>query len=366
MATTIMVLGGYGEFGSRIARGLSREPGLRLLIAGRHVEKGARLVSALGAGAAAEAVEADVTRDLRGVLRRCQPHLVVHACGPFQGQGYAVAEACIAQGVHYLDLADGRDFVTGIVALGERARKANVLVVSGASTVPGLTSAIVDRYSQEFSLLRRIEAGVTAGQRARPGLATLQGILSYVGKPFRLWWDGRWQTAHGWQGLRRARFPALGRRWMALCDVPDLALFPERYPGLQSVRFYAGLEVGLAHLGLWGLSWLVRGGLIGSLREYAPLLQRASAWFDLLGSGDGALFLHMEGEDAAGHPRSRLFHLVATKGDGPYVPCAPAIVLARKVARGELRQRGAMPCLGLVTLEECLAALTPYHVRVHA
>jgi len=45
------------------------------------------------------------------------------------------------------------------------------------------------------------------------------------------------------------------------------------------------------------------------------------------------------------------------------VPCTPAIFLARKLAAGSLVARGAMPCLGLFSLDECLRALDRFDVR---
>jgi len=36
---------------------------------------------------------------------------VIHCAGPFQSQDYRVALAAMAAGAHYLDLADGRQFV---------------------------------------------------------------------------------------------------------------------------------------------------------------------------------------------------------------------------------------------------------------
>ena len=53
--------------------------------------------------------------------------------GPYQGQDYRLARPASPRGVHYVDLADARAFVTGIAALDEAARRAGVLVVSGAS-----------------------------------------------------------------------------------------------------------------------------------------------------------------------------------------------------------------------------------------
>ena len=50
------------------------------------------------------------------------PAVLINATGPYQRQDYRLARACIAAGVHYLDLADARDFVPGIAALDAEAR----------------------------------------------------------------------------------------------------------------------------------------------------------------------------------------------------------------------------------------------------
>jgi hypothetical protein len=51
------------------------------------------------------------------------------------------------------------------------------------------------------------------------------------------------------------------------------------------------------------------------------------------------------------------FYIIARSGHGPFIPCVPSILLARKLARGAIEQRGAMPCLDLIGLEEYLSAL---------
>jgi hypothetical protein len=42
----------------------------------------------------------------------------------------------------------------------------------------------------------------------------------------------------------------------------------------------------------------------------------------------------------------------------------PAIILAKRLARGQLFQRGARPCLDLIDLDEFLAALRPLDISV--
>ncbi len=106
-------------------------------------------------------------------------------------------------------------------------RERGVTVVSGASSVPALSAAVIDRYFPQFKRLDSIEFGISSGARA-PGLATVRGVFSYGGKPFQEWRDGAWRTTYGWLDLRRHLFPPpLGARWVSSCDIPDLTLFSE-------------------------------------------------------------------------------------------------------------------------------------------
>jgi hypothetical protein len=255
-------------------------------------------------------------------------------------------------------LADGRAFVTGVATLDAAARERGVLVASGASTLPALSSAVIDEHRGYLARLDTIDISIAPGQQTPRGVATLEAVLSYCGKPFTVWEQGRWQTAHGWQGMRRFGYPDFGARWLARCDVPDLQLFPQRYAGVRRVRFDAGLELTLAQWAFWMLAGLVRAGLVRDASRYAGFLQTWGRHFDWLGSDTGGMHVGLEGADSEGRPARIDWHLVARRGHGPEIPCIPAIVLARKLAAGSVAARGAMPCIGLMTLAEFGAAVS--------
>lgn len=358
MPGRVLILGGYGNFGKRIAAALCRKS-VPVIIAGRSLDKAETLARALPAGMA-QAVACDVTHPLDATLAALRPSVVINTCGPFQGQDYAVARSCLRGGVHYVDLADGREFVTGIAVLDEQAKDAGVAIISGASTVPGLSSAVLEHFSGEFSEIDSLLYGISPGQKAERGLATTKGILSYVGKPlkpFKSFSD----PVYGWQDVYLQKYPGIGRRWMANCDIPDLDLLPERY-GIGAIRFSAGLELSLLHLGLWGLSWMVRAGLPLELPRYASPLLKASDLFNVFGSPHGGMHMIIEGRDGRGAPHARNWFIIARDGDGPHIPTIPAILLAERLASGEFSQSGAMPCIALVDLESYLRELEPYAV----
>lgn len=143
---SVLVLGGYGFFGRRIGAKLAAHPRIRLLIAGRSLNKAREAASELSLPLEnAFEIDADDPR-LQESLSGARVDTVIHAAGPFQNQDYAVARAAIRARCNYIDLADGRAFVTGIGTLDLEARRQQVSAVSGASSVPGLSSAVVDRY----------------------------------------------------------------------------------------------------------------------------------------------------------------------------------------------------------------------------
>jgi len=231
--------------------------------------------------------------------------------------------------------------------------------------VPALSSAVVDRYAERFARLDAIEIGISSGARV-PGLATVEGIFSYAGKPFQYWRDGRRATAYGWLGLDRYRFPApLGPRWLGACDIPDLELFPKRYPTVRTVSFRAGFASGIGHLVLWALACAVRTGVLPSLASFARPLHRMSHWMEPIVSDQGGMFVRLQGLGADQWPRSLNWYLVARRNHGPHIPCGAAIALSRKLIRGVRLPVGAMPCVGLLSVEEFLEPLHGLDIREH-
>lgn len=249
------------------------------------------------------------------------------------------------------------EFVSGIHTLDQKAKQAGVLVVSGASSVPCLTSALINHYNDKFKVLEHLNYGITTAQKTTRGLATTAAILSYTGKPFKTLIGGTKQDVFGWQGLHARKYSSLGWRLLGNCNVPDLELFPQMYPELKTIRFYAGLELPFIHVTLWALSWLVRIGLIRSLEPSAPLLLKLSFLFDWLGSENSGFHMDLTGKDKDGENKTIRFELTARSGDGPFIPCMPAILLTKKLVSGEIEDKGATPCVGIITLEEYLDAL---------
>lgn len=354
---TVLVLGGYGFFGQRIGAALASTPSLRVLLGGRDLDRATAAAHAVGLPSeqaiAIDARDANLAR----TLGRMEVDTLIHTAGPFQGQDYSVARAAIEAGCHYVDLADGRQFVGGIDSLNASALASGVSVISGASSVPALSSAVVDRYLGRFRRLDSIHIGISSGARA-PGLATVKGVFSYAGRPFRSLQNGAWVDAYGWLDLRRHRFPQpLGKRWLGSCDIPDLELFPLRYPTVKTVSFQAGFASDVGHLVVWSLAGLVKAGILPGMGAFALPLHRISRWIEPVISDKGGMSVSLDGRGSAEAPLNITWNLIAQRNHGPHIPCGAAIALARKIASGAKLLAGAMPCMGLLSVDEFLEPL---------
>jgi len=351
----IVIVGGYGAFGTRAAERLARESGLSIVIAGRSLAKAraqAATLVAQGARASLEPGLLDATRATAEQIRQFAPAVLINASGPFQQQDYSLARTCIAAGCHYIDLADARAFVVNVASLDKEARAANVCVISGASSVPGLSSAAVRQLADGLAEVDEVHVGISPGNSFDPGVATVASIIGAAGKPFKVWVDGRWTTAYGWQRLHRHPFSEIGSRWMGDVDVPDLDLLPLAYPQLRTARFTAGLEVGLFHLGVWGFSWLARAGLLRDPGVLAGPLLAVKRRLSMLGTDTGGMFVRVVGRNAVGARCEGSWQLVARQGHGPYVPAIASVILAKRLVTGAGPRPGAMPCFDLFTPAE--------------
>jgi uncharacterized protein DUF4166/saccharopine dehydrogenase-like protein len=355
----ILILGGYGTFGRRLAQLLTNDSQLTLVIAGRSLAKAQRLCAELLSVGTAIPAELDRARDLEPQLRAIAPDLVVDASGPFQAYGenpYRVVEAAIALGIHYIDLSDGADFVRGIARFDEAARARSVFVLSGVSSCPVLTAAVVRRLSTGMARVESIAGGIAPSPYADIGVNVVRAIASYAGKPVTLLRDGRKMSAHALVDSRLftiappGRLPLYARRF-SLVEVPDLELLPELWPSLRTVWMGVGTVPEIWLRGLNALAWLVRLRLLPSLLPVAALIHNTRT---RLGWGEhrGGMFVTVSGALANGAPVERSWHMIAEGDDGPFVPSMAAEVIIRHCLAGRMPKPGARAGVNDVELSD--------------
>jgi saccharopine dehydrogenase-like NADP-dependent oxidoreductase len=362
VAHTILVVGGTGAFGSRLVDGLIATTDLGVIIAGRDLPR-AEARAVVAGTSRAKALRLDAATITADALRATGAAVVVDAAGPFQGADYRLARAAIAAGIHYVDLADARDFVVGFGMLDAEARAAGVIAMTGASSTPALSNAVLDRLTTGWQRIHIVEIAISPGNRNSPrGLSVIRAILSYVGRPVRVFAEGEWRAEPGWGRPVRKLMPGLGRRWLSLCETPDLDLIPARFSPRDRAIFRAGLELSVMHLGLYAAGLLIRFRLLRSLLPFAHALLWVAQRLKGFGSDCGGMMVEATGIDVAGNPIRATWSLVADAGDGPAIPTLPALAAVRGLMDGSLLQPGARPCAGVLDLDAISREFARYRI----
>lgn len=348
----VVVLGGYGVFGSRLATLLIRD-GHDVWLAGRRLDKAQAVASNIGA----KALAVDFIDDPRPIFDLA-PDVVVDAAGPFQDYGadpYRLPRLCIRSGIDYCDLADDADFVTGIGKLDDEAKSSRRRVLSGASSVPGLSSVVVRKLARDFDELLLIDTAILPGNKAPRGFSVIASIVGQVGVPSPVWRGGMWRSLGGWTDHRDIRLCGDIDRSAYFVNVPDIQLFPGLF-GARSVMFRAGMEL-----------WIMNAGLVllGALRRFWPLpangmlidlLQRISNLLLPFGTDRGGMRVAVTGR-VGERVRRRSWQLIAEAGEGPFIP---GIVIRTLLRRIDQVKPGARPCLcetSFSDIEEALSDL---------
>ncbi|MBY5358145.1 DUF4166 domain-containing protein [Rhizobium leguminosarum] len=378
----LLIIGGYGTFGGRLARLLGDQPRLRLLVAGRSLEKaddfvadlrtpkdGAEGLGSNNLGAMVQAVAFDRDGDLTEQLTRMRPDLVVDASGPFQSFGknaYKVAEACIDLGIDYADIADSTGFVAGIGGLDATAKAKGTFALSGLSSLPALSFAAIEAMAPHFSRVESVAAGIAPSAHVKIGLNVVRAISSYAGRKVTVLRNGQPASGRGLIDAMRVTVappgvkPLRSRKFL-LVDAPDLKLLPARFGDLQSSFTGVGTEPQpLQHL-LSLAARLVRLRLLPSLLPFARLLQRASHAF-AIGDHRGGMFVRVGGVDHAGKRLSCGWHLIAEGDDGPFIPVIGLEALVRRLLTGMRPENGARPAAGELQLADFEAAFQRFQI----
>lgn len=369
MSSRVLIIGGYGVFGGRLARRLVRDTRFEVLVAGRSQDKADAFCRAHG-GTPVTLDLADT--DLTTRIGALAPFVIIDAAGPFQSYQseavYRLAKVAIACGAHYLDLSDDAGFTEGIATLDGEAKAANVSVLSGVSSVPALSSSIVTALSKDMSDIHQIETAILPGNKAPRGLSVVRAIVAQAGRPMRVWQDSQWRDVTGWGGRITLTLSLPGERrlkgrWASLIGAPDLALFPMHFKA-RTVLFRAGLDLKLMHGGLALLSVPVRWGWCASIAPLSPLLKWIADRLEPFGSARGGMQVRVTGRTRSGHNETRLWTLIVDGGDGPFIPALPAEIMCAKLRAGDTAP-GARPALGVFTQAEAQTALATLRLKTH-
>lgn len=352
----ILILGGYGVFGGRLAELLCDISQMEIVICGRNSARASEFCQSCEGNSSLKPLQLD-RNDIEQALRKVRPDIVVDATGPFQDYSdnpYLVIEACIEMGVHYLDFADSADFVLGISQFDAKARQSGVFVLSGASSFPVLTAAVVKEMAKDMEIIS-VEGGVAPSPYAGIGLNVVRAIISYAGGPVKLTRNHQQFEAKGLtESMRFTVSPPgllpLKNTRFSLIDVPDLQVIPAKHETLRDIWMGAGPRPELL-LRLFNVLAGIRAVFnLPSMAPLAPLFHRVLNSMKF-GEHRGGMFVRARGVKN-GKQIERSWHLLAEGDDGPFIPSMAIEAIVRKMLWGEWPDAGARPATNVLSLKD--------------
>ena len=352
----LLILGGYGVFGGRLVRLLADAAELEIIVSGRSGERARRFCDGWTGAARVRPLALDRSA-VASALRTERPDLVIDASGPFQDYGhdpYGVVEACIAAGVDYCDFADAADFVFGVSRYDQAARAAGVFVLSGVSSFPVLTAAVLREMARTMTIIS-VDGGIAPSPYAGIGLNVMRAVVGYAGAPVKLWRDGKPGVGIGLAESRRftiavpGRIPLRNIRF-SLVDVPDLQVIPPEHPKMTDIWMGAGPVPESLHR---ILNLLAKARARFRLPSFAPLSPLFYAVLNRMRFGEhrGGMFVRVAGV-ADGRPVERSWHLIAEGDDGPLIPSMAIEGIVRKLIGGVRPRPGARSGVGELDLAD--------------
>lgn len=354
----VLIIGGYGNFGFRLAKLLAGESQLHITLAGRSLEKAQHACEDLkNTLAEFHALKLDRTEDLTTQIKTV-PDVIIDTSGPFQiygDQPYNVVEYAIANGCHYLDISDSADFVSGISEFNQAAKDAEIIALSGLSTYPCLTSAVFLAYKGKFDAVTKVRAGIAPSPKAGLGRSVIEAITAYAGKPIPEYKNGKQHKNYGLTNGFKYRISPPGIdpldvRLFSNVEAPETKLWPETFPQLKTLWFGAGPKPMFMHRALMGLSHLVRWKLLPGLAGLAGLMTWGLGIFTA-GAHRGGMFVELSGTKN-NEDQTLTWHLVAEGDDGPNIPIIPVAVTVLKMLEGNSPDVGARASVGAVSLSD--------------
>ena len=235
---SVLIAGGYGVVGRRVAAHLARD--YRVLVAGRHQAQANNVAAAIGHDAVGREIDVTSGRSIAAALEGVS---AVVSC--IDQPQRLLLHAAIERGLLYTDITPH------LVELGRTrayddlcsaAERSGARVVLGTGIVPGISNVIVRALANKLAGAEKIVTSLLLSAGDTSGPASLDYFAKELSMPFQVHIDGQDIAAHAFTDPVLIEFsPPFGPRWAYLFPFSDQVLYP-RTLGAKTVLTRLSLE----------------------------------------------------------------------------------------------------------------------------
>ena len=221
----ILIAGGYGVVGRRIAAELGPDYPGRVIVAGRRQALADEAAAAIGHGARGRSIDITVPSSIAAALEGVA---VVVSC--IDQPDRALLWATIERGLRYTDITPrltelGRG--AGYERIDAAARASGARLVLGTGIVPGISNVIARALADTLGGADEIETSLLLNAGDVSGPASFDYFLQELAMPFDIHVDGNDRTVRAFSAPRLVEYPApAGARLSYLFPFSDQVLYP--------------------------------------------------------------------------------------------------------------------------------------------
>ena len=265
---TFLILGGYGNTGRLISRLLLQETGVRLVIAGRNIERAKETAAGFNRDFPGERVmpayaDASDIASLRSVFQGIDLVVVASSTVKYTRQ---VAQTALEENLDYLDVLFSTKKVAVLKSMSTEIEIACRCFITDGGFHPGLPAALVRFAALGFDRLEKAQVGSVIKQDwkslAVEGATMDEPLEELNDFQMVLYKEGQWRKASLVSTADYLKMD-FGREFgMQLCApmfLEEMRLLPSLYPSLQETGFFVG---GFN----WFVDWVVMPLALGVLK----------------------------------------------------------------------------------------------------
>lgn len=235
MVEQVLILGGSGCIGSRIAADLLAHTSADVTIAGRNLSTGLR-------------VQQMLTRNNRNAAYRCQfvpihlddwiclqtaitqSDLVIDCAGPFHKRNAMVLKLCIDLGSNYIDVSDHPSFTCKAIALRTKAAAAGITAIVNTGIFPGISNSMARRDIEQLDQVDTVHLSCVVGGSGGAGRTLMRSAFLGLQHPLKAWVKGQQQSIQPYSDREVISFPHFGRVGVYWFNRPESFSLAETFP----------------------------------------------------------------------------------------------------------------------------------------
>ncbi|WP_413165251.1 saccharopine dehydrogenase family protein [Capilliphycus salinus ALCB114379] len=285
MKKRILILGGRGRVGSRVAEDLINfTPEVEIVVTGR---KASPTLPSPDPRMQFLELELAEENQLKSAIESVD--LVIHCAGPFHYRDATVLKMCIEAGVNYIDVSDNRSFTLKALSLHNLAQEKGITAVINTGIFPGISNSLVRLGVEELDEVETIHLSYVVGGSGGAGITVMRTTFLGLQRPFQVWKNGQWEQVKPYSDREVIPFPApygkLGVYWF---DMPECYTLAQSFDVKTVVTkfgtfpdFYNYLTGMVAHQ--WPPSWLQNTAVIEFLSQVSYAMTTVTDYFSGIG-----------------------------------------------------------------------------------